>query len=165
MKHILFFSRYLMLFAVISSLISTIIVLFLGVYEVYISVIKLIFFITNYVVEEYQFSDIVHHIINSVDLFLTSTVLLIFCVGLYELFIEKFSVKMTNEKNNEFNVLLVQNLDQLKTKLVQTIIMILIVEFFQKATQLYYQTSVDLVYFSCSIILVSIAAYITHSKH
>ena len=96
-------------------------------------------------------------------MFLTSTVLLIFSIGLYELFIKKVSFSV-DTKLNDFNVLIVKNLDQLKMKLAQTIIMILIVEFFQKATQLSYNTAIDLVYLGCGVFLISIAVFITHSK-
>ena len=163
MQNILFLSRYLMIFAVFSSLVSTIIVLFLGIFEVFLALDKLFFFLKKKVDVVFTQADIVHHIINSIDLFLTSTVLLIFSIGLYELFIKKVSFSV-DTKLNDFNVLIVKNLDQLKMKLAQTIIMILIVEFFQKATQLSYNTAIDLVYLGCGVFLISIAVFITHSK-
>lgn len=163
MQNVLFLSRYLMIFAVFSSLVSTLVVLFLGIFEVYAALCKLIFFLKKEIGLTITQFDIVHHIINSIDLFLTSTVLLIFSVGLYELFIQKVSFS-SNTKLNNFNVLIVKNLDQLKTKLAQTIIMILIVEFFQKATQLSYVTPIDLIYLGCGIFLISVAVFITHVK-
>jgi uncharacterized membrane protein YqhA len=95
-------------------------------------------------------------------MYLTSTVLLIFSVGLYELFIQKLDDYVTNY--SKLNVLVVHNLEQLKSKLVQTIIMILVVEFFKKATQMLYSSPLDLIYLSTGIFLIALSVYFTHSK-
>lgn len=153
-----------MLFAVISGIVSTCVVLTLGTYEVGVALRKLFHFMfgvgkVDCVVTQHA---IIQHVINSIDLFLTSTVLLIFSVGLYELFIDKFSEK--EDGRIKFGVLIVQNLDQLKSKLVQTIIMILVVEFFKKATQMSYTNPLELVYLSIGIFLIALSVYYTHSK-
>lgn len=153
-----------MIFAVISGLISTCIMLLLGCCEIYVACCKiyLYFFLKKVSTFDGQ-HDIIQHIINSIDIFLTSTVLLIFSVGLYELFIKKFDI--TDDNRQQLGVLLIYSLDQLKKKIVQTIIMILVVDFFQRATQLSCGNAIDLVYFGCSVFLMSLSVYFTHSRY
>jgi uncharacterized membrane protein YqhA len=152
-----------MIFAVISGVFSTCVVLILGTYEVFNACLKLFSFIQSSGSCTKLQHEIIQHVVNSIDMYLTSTVLLIFSVGLYELFIQKFDDYVTNY--SKFNVLVVHNLDQLKSKLIQTIIMILVVEFFKKATQMIYSSPLDLIYLSVGIFLISLSVYFTHSKN
>jgi uncharacterized membrane protein YqhA len=98
--------------------------------------------------------------VNSVDLYLIATVLLIFSVGLYELFIQEIS--FADRLTRKGGVLDIVNLEQLKNKLAQTIIMILIVSFFQHATHLSYSNSLELLYLAIGVFLIAIAVRFAH---
>ncbi len=65
--------------------------------------------------------------VGAVDLALLASVLIIFALGLYELFIAE-----VNRLEGSLNVLVVRSLNDLKTKLGQVILMILVVKFFER---------------------------------
>jgi uncharacterized membrane protein YqhA len=70
------------------------------------------------------------HIVEIVDGFLLASVLLIFSMGLYELFISKIDVAEGTETSN--SVLHTNSLDDLKNRLAKVILMILIVNFLNR---------------------------------
>ena len=72
----------------------------------------------------------VSHIITAVDDFLLATVLLIFALGLYELFVDKIEIAHSTATSS--NILVINTLDDLKDRLGKVILMILIVAFFKK---------------------------------
>ncbi len=77
--------------------------------------------------------DVVALIIGAVDLYLMALVLFIFSFGVYELFISEIEeFKQTKQSK----VLEVHSLDQLKDKLAKVIIMVLVVNFFQRVLQM-----------------------------
>ncbi len=101
--------------------------------------------------------------ITSVDIYLFATVLLIFSMGLYELFISKIDpASRTADSRPEW--LNITNLDDLKGTIGKVILMILIVSFFEKSLDVEYKTALDLLYLSIGIILVSGALFLTHVK-
>lgn len=102
-------------------------------------------------------------IISSIDLYLIGVVLMIFSFGLYELFIAKINIKgLANIK-----VLEIHTLDQLKDKLAKVIVMALIVAFFSKILNMELKSTLDMIYFSLSILALSLGLYFLHkeSKH
>ncbi|HEY5603587.1 MAG TPA: YqhA family protein [Gammaproteobacteria bacterium] len=69
-----------------------------------------------------------------IDGYLLAAVLLIFALGLYELFISRIDVvNKDDEHGMASNVLIINSLDDLKTRLAKVILMILIVRFFENA--------------------------------
>ena len=160
-QKLLWNSRLVIIIAVLTGIISTFIMIIIGTYEVYESIIELIniFDYSNFSTRSHY---IVEHIVNSVDIYLIATVLLIFSIGLYELFIKKLDEEETKLKIS--SVLIIKNLEQLKSKLAQTIVMILIVNFFQKATKISYNNSFELLFLGLSIFFIAIAVYFTHYK-
>ena len=68
--------------------------------------------------------------VSAIDIFLFSTVLFIFALGIYELFINKIDLVNRNKEERP-NWLVVKSIDDLKTALGKVILMILIVSFFR----------------------------------
>ncbi|MDQ7082816.1 MAG: YqhA family protein [Aquificota bacterium] len=98
--------------------------------------------------------------IASIDMFLIATFLLIFSLGLYELFVSKIDVAEKDPRSSK--VLFITNLEDLKTKLGRVVIMVLIVTFFKKALELNYETPLDLLYLSLGALGIALALYFTH---
>ncbi len=112
-------------------------------------------------VEAHHVERIVPLLINSVDNYLFATVLLIFSMGLYELFISKIDPASRTAESRP-NWLNIQNLDDLKATIGKVILMILIVSFLEKSLSIEYSTPLDLLYLCVGIILVSGALFLTH---
>ncbi|MEI8033388.1 MAG: YqhA family protein [Chlorobiaceae bacterium] len=114
-------------------------------------------------VEAHHVERIVPLLINSVDNYLFATVLLIFSMGLYELFISKID-PASRTADSRPNWLNIQNLDDLKGNIGKVIVMILIVSFLEKSMSISYATPQDLLYLCFGILLVSGALYVTYAK-
>ncbi|MGC8904886.1 YqhA family protein [Thermus sp.] len=96
-------------------------------------------------------------LVGAVDLALLAAVFLIFGVGLFELFIGKLEVPLEN-------VLAVQSLADLKNKLGQVIVMILVVKFFEKALAFKPKEALDFLLFAGGVALLSAALWLARAK-
>jgi len=107
----------------------------------------------------------VAHIITAVDDFLLATVLLIFALGLYELFINKLDVAEDGANGNAANnILLIRSLDDLKDRLGKVVLMILVVAFFKNVLHVSFDNPLNILYMGGGILLVSLALYFTHKS-
>jgi uncharacterized membrane protein YqhA len=102
--------------------------------------------------------------VSAVDNYLFATVLLIFSMGLYELFISKID-PVSRTPDLRPNWLKVKNLDDLKSALGKVILMILIVSFFEKSLSIEYKNALDMLYLGTGILLVAGALFLTHLQH
>ncbi|MDH5232952.1 MAG: YqhA family protein [Gammaproteobacteria bacterium] len=107
-------------------------------------------------------STTVAHVVEMLDGFLLATVLLIFALGLYELFISKIDVAMGEKVSG--NVLVISSLDDLKSRLAKVILMILIVKFFEHAIAMQFESPLSLIYLAGGIALIGLALYLTHAS-
>lgn len=105
--------------------------------------------------------DAIAHVVAIIDGYLLATVLLIFSLGLYELFISKIEQAEASETPS---VLAINSLDDLKTRLGRVVIMILIVNFFERAIQMKIETPLDLLIFAGGIVLIGLTLFLTHAK-
>jgi uncharacterized membrane protein YqhA len=106
---------------------------------------------------------IVGYIIGGVDYYLIGIVLLIFAFGIYELFISEIDIRHQDNSN----ILQSETLEELKSKLVNVIVVALIVSLFKKMLNLEIQQTSDVVYISLAILLISISQYLLnlHYSH
>jgi len=104
----------------------------------------------------------VGQIISSVDDFLLGTVLLIFAMGMYELFISKIDVAHGEE--NASNILMINSLDDLKDRLAKVVLMILVVTFFKNVLHVTFDNPLNVLYMGGGILMVSLALYFTHKS-
>ena len=101
---------------------------------------------------------IVANIIGAVDLYLIAVVMLIFSFGIYELFISKIDAA---EKAHEeaSTILAIHSLDQLKDKIAKVIVMVLVVNFFQRVIHTEFKTPLEMMYFALSITALAVGLY------
>ncbi len=97
--------------------------------------------------------NIVAAIIGAVDLYLIAVVMFIFSFGLYELFISDIDEA---SGNNGSQILAIHSLDQLKDKIAKVIVMVLIVNFFQRVLHTNFTTPLEMLYFALSIMALAI---------
>ncbi|HEB95982.1 MAG TPA: YqhA family protein [Sedimenticola thiotaurini] len=95
-----------------------------------------------------------------VDGFLLATFMVIFGMGLYELFISRIDQAASAETASK--VLAIHSLDDLKTRLAKVVLMILVVRFFEYALGMNFATPFDLLQFGGGIALVGLALYLAH---
>ncbi len=102
---------------------------------------------------------IVSEVVAIVDGYLLAAIMLIFSLGLYELFVNKIDFA----EGSEFaeRLLLIRSLDDLKDRLANVILLILIVKFFQLALSTKYKDVLDLLYLAISVILIAGALYLS----
>jgi uncharacterized membrane protein YqhA len=101
------------------------------------------------------------HVVEIVDGYLLATVMLIFALGLYELFISKIDKAAQAETSSK--VLVIESLDDLKARLGKVVLMILIVKFFEYAVEIKFASAIELLYLAGGIALIGVALYLSHA--
>jgi len=153
-------SRFVVILAVISSLIGMVLLFVLAAENMlhlawqFIQMTFMSVEYPNYHVEA------VGQIISAVDDFLLGTVMLIFGLGLYELFISKIDIAHRDEKAN--NILMINSLDDLKDRLAKVVLMILVVAFFKNVLHVTFDNPLNILYMGGGILLVSLSTYFTN---
>jgi len=162
-EYALWNSRFVVIFAVIASALAALIMFFMATVDAFYMITHFI----GYASPELQAAErvafraeTITHMVEIVDGYLLGTVLLIFALGLYELFISRIDIAERSETAS--NVLIIHSLDDLKTRLAKVILMILIVRFFESAIGLKFESPMDLLYLAGGIALIGLALYLTH---
>jgi uncharacterized membrane protein YqhA len=106
--------------------------------------------------------EVVTSVIKAADSYLIAAILLLFGLGLYELFINHINAAEQSEVAPR--LLVVRSLDDLKDRIAKLILLVLVIEFFQYALQLNYTTAQDLLFLSIAILLVGVAMYVSSLK-
>ncbi|WP_222718375.1 YqhA family protein [Aliarcobacter vitoriensis] len=152
-------SRFIVILAVIFSFMGSVILFFVASFDVF-SVAKFVLstLLTGEHPEHFH-EDIVAGVIAAIDLYLIAVVLLIFSFGIYELFISKIEAACTQDDCS--SVLNISSLDQLKDKIAKVIIMVLVVNYFERVLHTDYKTPLELLYFALAIVALSIGLYFT----
>lgn len=157
-------SRLMVLAAVIMSLVSAAAVLYISSVDAWIMVSHLGDYVSSEISQDQRVAlraETIKHVVEIIDGYLLATVLLIFALGLYELFISK--IDGAEEKEGASKILIINSLDDLKNRLAKVILMILIVRYFEHALNMKFDTPLDLLYFAGGIALLGLALYLTHS--
>lgn len=155
-------SRLVVLAAVIISLVSSLAMFYMATIDSAYMILHLIDY--PFLTDEARLalrSTTITHVVELIDGYLLAIVLLIFALGLYELFISK--IDEAENADNASQVLVIHSLDDLKARLSKVIVMILIVKFFEHALDMSFNTPVDLILFSGGIALIGLALYLTHA--
>lgn len=163
-EFILWESRFVVLFAVVASLIVAFAVFFMATVDAVVLISHLGDYAGNLsaAARGELRSTSVAHVVEIIDGYLLATVLLIFALGLYELFISP--IDRASKSETASNVLLISSLDDLKNRLAKVILMILVVKFFEYAIGMKYESPMDLLYLSGGIALVGLALFLTHKS-
>jgi uncharacterized membrane protein YqhA len=168
-ESVLWNSRFLTLVAVVASLIGAIVMFFVAASDV-LGLFSLARLYSNsaLTVPEHlaMRARIVASIAQSVDGFLFALVLIIFALGIYELFIGHFisHIEAGEERDLAQRLLVIRSLDDLKEKLAKIIFLILIVRYFEYALDTNISTASDLLSLAAGIVLIAIAIWFTKRK-
>lgn len=156
---LLFFTRYLSLVAVIGSLLAAVALFIKGGILVCDG---LAMFLLNFASPDYE--SMLEVFVSSVDVFLFAMVLIIFGVGVYELFISKID-PVVKKVDGRPNWMQVHSVDDLKSSLGKVILMVLIVTFFKHSIEVEYGDVNALLKLGVGIVLIALALFITNKAH
>ncbi|XP_021736288.1 uncharacterized protein LOC110702851 [Chenopodium quinoa] len=124
--------------------------------------------------------NMVLRLVEAIDVYLAGTVMLVFAMGLYGLFISNSSSDLPPDADRALNGsslfgmfalkerprwMKISSLDELKTKVGHVIVMILIVKMFEKSKMVTIATGLDLLTYAVCIFLSSASLYILHNLH
>lgn len=157
-------SRFVILFAVAGSLLAGFTIFYMATVDVVYLISHALHYADLSMAEDARkvlHDSTVSHIVEVVDGYLLATVMLIFSLGLYELFIS--DIDQAHGSKASSKILVINNLDDLKSRLAKVILMILIVTLFEEALNMKLTTPLDLVYLGASIALVALALYLSHA--
>lgn len=160
----LFNARLIVILAVLGSLTGSVLMFVKGAIAIFHTAVE---FVKHPMVHSGHGDggeDLSVSLISSVDAFLFATVLLIFAMGIYELFISEIDPASKREDSRP-NWLEIHSLDDLKNAVGKVILMILIVRLFESAVKMHYDKPLDLLFLGTSITLVSLALYLVHAGH
>lgn len=162
---ILWNSRFVILAAVIGSLLAGFAIFYMATVDVVYLFQHAMHYADSSVTEEARkilHDSTVSHIVEVVDGYLLAIVMLIFSLGVYELFIS--DIDQAHGSKSSSKILVINDLDDLKSRLAKVILMILIVTLFEEALNMKLSTPIDLVYLGGSIALIALALYLTHAS-
>ncbi|MDQ7083963.1 MAG: YqhA family protein [Sulfurovum sp.] len=156
-ESIIWNSRFIVVLAVIFGLLGAIILFIVASIDIWHVTVVTFEVITHMIPHPEHFhADIVAGLIGAVDLYLIAVVMFIFSFGLYELFISDIEEA---EGKNGSQLLAIHNLDQLKDKIAKVIVMVLVVNFFQRILHTEFTTPLEMLYLALSITALSVGLY------
>lgn len=157
-------SRYVVLLAVVSSLSTSVAMFYMATVDAFYMILHMLDYGSPEMAAEVRSTlraESITHIVEIIDAYLLATVLLIFSLGLYELFISK--IDQAEHDRTSSKVLLIRNLDDLKARLAKVVLMILIVKYFEHALKMHFEGSLQLLYLAVGIALIALALYLSHA--
>jgi uncharacterized membrane protein YqhA len=149
-------SRFLVLIAVVSSLIGSLVLFVVGTLDI----LKVGLSAVNYYLgrsEQDIHEFIVTDIILAIDIYLVAVVLLMFGAGVYRLFISPIDQSEESGVAHPFNI---QTFDELKDKIVRVVILAVIIEFFRAVVDIQFITPLDAIYLALSVLALAASVYL-----
>ena len=147
-------SRFIVILAVIFGLVGAVILFVVASYDVASVAGYAYHGLLAHPHPEGFHENIVASIIGAVDLYLIAVVMFIFAFGIYELFISHI-----DEAEAHGQILAISSLDQLKDKIAKVIVMVLVVNFFQRVLHTNFNTPLEMLYFALSITALAVGLY------
>lgn len=160
-ESILWNSRLIIIFAVICTLVGA--VLFVGIGS--IDIVKATYNTFTYWAGGdliYTNEQLISTVIGAIDFYLIAVVLIIFGLGMYEIFISNIDTYSTTHPAAK--VLEIKDLDQLKNKLGKVIVMVLIVFLFKKAVAFKMEEAIDMIYLGGSILMIAASLWLINKS-
>ena len=157
-------SRFVIFLAVLGSLFASFAIFYMATVDVVLLVQHTFHYADAGMADEARkalHDSTVSHIVEVVDGYLLAVVLLIFSLGLYELFIS--DIDQAHGSKASSKILVINSLDDLKSRLAKVILMIMIVTLFEEAINMHVSQPIDLVYMGASIALIALALYWSHA--
>ncbi len=160
---VLWQSRLVVLVAVVASIVGAVALFYMATVDAFYMITHLLHYASPALDSAARVAlrgETVTHVVEIVDGYLLATFLLIFGLGLYELFISK--IDQAEQAENGSQVLLINSLDDLKARLAKVVLMILIVRYFEHALGMSFETPLELLQFAGGIALLGLALYFAH---
>jgi uncharacterized membrane protein YqhA len=103
-------------------------------------------------------SGMISEIVKVLDIYLVAAIMLLFAMALYELFVSRIGAA----EGSDFaeRVLVVRSLDDLKHRLANLVLLILVTTFFQVALELNYRSPLDLLCLAVGIVLIGVTVHL-----
>ncbi|MEA3354136.1 MAG: YqhA family protein [Campylobacterota bacterium] len=149
-------SRFIVILAVVFGLLGAIVLFVVASMDIFGVAAYTFNTIVTGAHPDHFHEDIVAGIIGAVDLYLIAVVMFIFSFGIYELFISEID-EASGEKSSK--ILAIHSLDQLKDKIAKVIVMVLVVNFFQRVLHTEFATPLEMLYFALSIAALAVGLY------
>lgn len=156
-------TRLTVLLAVIASLVTAVGLFYMSTIDAWNLILHLLHYGSPSLSMEDRVilrAETITHVVEMVDGYLLATVMLIFGMGLYELFISK--INFAEREGIASKVLVIESLDDLKARLAKVVLMILIVRYFEFALGMRFTTVLELLYFAMGIAFLAVALWISH---
>jgi uncharacterized membrane protein YqhA len=150
--------RFFILIPVVFSLLSALRLLYVGSMDIWVG---LNIILDHKDPEGEMTIKTVTYIIGGVDYYLIGIVLLIFGFGVYELFISEIEIKYQDDSS----ILQSNSLEELKSKIVNVVVVALIVSLFKQMLSIEIGKLSDVIYIALAILLISISQYLLHLSH
>ncbi|KAG0452858.1 hypothetical protein HPP92_025522 [Vanilla planifolia] len=152
--------RFLTFFGVLGSLMGSV-----------ICYLKGCVYVMNSITEYFSNGGkVIFMLVEAIDIYLIGTVMLVFGMGLYELFISNFDVAKNSSHGSSFIGLFklperpkwleIQSVQELKTKLGHVIVLVLLIGLFDKSKKVTINSPIDLLCFATSVLLSSGCLYL-----
>ena len=155
--------RFVVVIAVVASMAAATAIFYMAT----VDVVYLVIHMLNYAdpsmaidVRKALHDETITHVVEVVDGYLLATFMLIFALGMYELFVS--DIDEAHGSKTSSKILVIESLDDLKSRLAKVILMILIVTLFEEALKMNLTTPLDLLYLGGAIALVGLALFFTH---
>jgi uncharacterized membrane protein YqhA len=160
-EHFLWNSRFLVLLAVIPSLLGALVLFFIASLDILAVVADAWRYYTQAGAGDIH-DTVVTDIIVAVDIYLIGIVLMIFGLGVYKLFVSRIEPVEKRDPTHPFNV---HSLDQLKDKIARVVILAVIIEFFRAVVGIEFSTPLDAIYLALSVLALAAGLYLMSLAH
>lgn len=160
-ERVLWASRYLVLVGVVASLAAAVAMLYMAAVDTVVLLGHALHYAGPGHTPESQAAlrlSAITHVVEIVDGFLLAAFLVIFGLGLYELFVSK--IEAAEGTAFAESILHVRSLDDLKAKLAQVVLIMLVVKFFEQAAAVRAASSLDLVLAAGGVALIGLALFL-----
>jgi len=156
--------RYITLLAVFFCAFASIALFIMGTLEILTPMKEIILAIfSNH--EQISNEDVLKDFIGALDLYLIAVFFLIFSFGLYELIISKIDIARDSADDVDHPLLQIASLDELKSKIIKVIIIILIVAFFKNVISMKMVVVSDALMLALAILALCIGSYFLTKGH
>jgi len=157
-------SRWAVLIAVISSVVASLLMFYIAGVDTFYTLQHLASYgmVDDYTDRGEIRAEAVAQVVEIIDIFLLAIVLMIFGLGLYELYISKIDHAYEDENDeSSSHMLSINSLDDLKARLGKVIMMILIVKFFELAIGMEVDSTLELLMFAGGVVMSAVALALT----
>ncbi|GAV21052.1 hypothetical protein MMIC_P2031 [Mariprofundus micogutta] len=156
-------TRWAVLLAVVCSILAALVMFYISAVDTFYAVQLLLDYyeLDSAMARGVMRAEAVGMVVKVIDIFLLAIVLMIFGLGMYELYISKIDHAYENNDESAEHMLSVNSLDDLKSRLGKVIMMVLIVKFFEMAIGMDIDGIKDLLTFSVGVLLIGATLFFT----